>query len=144
MPPNGSRTVSPAFDHNRMQRSTVSNWSGAIWAASLSKEMRLAFRKVTTYMRNWREPIFNYFDYQGQVTNAYTESLNSFMKNINRVGRGYSFRAIRAKILFNEYAARWSQNFERDDTGMVLGMHVGHYLGADLSTLNALLEKGEL
>jgi transposase len=46
--------------------------------------------------------ILNYFEHP--VTNAYTESLNSLIRVMNRLGRGYSFEALRAKILFTEGA----------------------------------------
>jgi hypothetical protein len=48
-------------------------------------------------MTNWETEIFNYFDHP--ITNAYTEALNGL---IRRMGRGYSFEALRAKILFTE------------------------------------------
>ena len=35
-----------------------------------------------------------------QVTNAFTESLNSLIRVTNRMGRGYSFEVLRAMILF--------------------------------------------
>jgi Zn-finger domain-containing protein len=38
------------------------------------------------------------------VTNAYTESLNNLIRVMNRLGRGYSFEALRAKTLFSEGA----------------------------------------
>lgn len=41
-----------------------------------------------------------YFD--KRLTNAYTESINSIIRQVERMGRGYSFDALRAKILFNE------------------------------------------
>jgi len=44
--------------------------------------------------------IMNYFEHP--VTNAYTESLNNLIRVMNRIGRGYSFEALRAKILFTE------------------------------------------
>ena len=49
---------------------------------------------------NWQPFILNYFEHP--VTNAYTESLNSLIRVMNRLGRGYSFEALRAKILFTE------------------------------------------
>jgi len=51
-------------------------------------------------MNNWEEEIFNYFD--SPITNAYTESLNRLIKTMNHIGRGYSFEALRAKILFTQ------------------------------------------
>lgn len=51
-------------------------------------------------MGNWHDEIFAYFDHP--IINAYTESLNNLIRVVNRVGRGYSFEALRAKILFTE------------------------------------------
>ncbi|ENP8454704.1 transposase [Photobacterium damselae] len=44
--------------------------------------------------------IFAYFDHP--ITNAYTESLNNLIRVMIRTGRGYSFEALRAKMLFTE------------------------------------------
>jgi hypothetical protein len=49
---------------------------------------------------NWMPWIMNYFDHR--ITNAYTESLNNLIRATNRKGRGYSFEALRAKMLFSE------------------------------------------
>lgn len=49
---------------------------------------------------NWQPFILNCFEYP--VTNAYTESLNSLIEVMNRLRRGYSFEALRAKILCTE------------------------------------------
>lgn len=57
-----------------------------------------AFGPLITAVTNWNEEIFAYFDHR--ITNAFTESLNSLIKVMNRLGRGYSFEALRAKILF--------------------------------------------
>lgn len=70
------------------------------WKQSLSPEVRDAYKPLLTALNNWHDGIFNYFDHQ--ITNAYTESLNNLVRVINRLGRGYSFDALRAKILFAE------------------------------------------
>ncbi|WP_318842368.1 hypothetical protein [Virgibacillus alimentarius] len=44
--------------------------------------------------------MFNYFN--SPITNVYTESLNRLIMTMNHVGRGYSFEAPRAKILFTQ------------------------------------------
>ncbi|MCL5745286.1 MAG: transposase, partial [Acidobacteria bacterium] len=59
-----------------------------------------AFADIERAWGNWTMPILNYFEHP--VTNAYTESLNSLIRVMNRLGRGYSFEALRAKILFAE------------------------------------------
>ena len=68
------------------------------WAASVPSECQSAFQPILTAWKNWEPYILAYFDHQ--VTNAFTESLNSLIRVINRMGRGYSFEILRAKILF--------------------------------------------
>lgn len=74
------------------------------WERGLTKEQRQPFVKLLSATRNWRAPIFNYFD--TKVTNAYTEALNGLVKIVNRNGRGYSFDVLRARMLLNREAAR--------------------------------------
>ena len=63
-----------------------------------SNDIAHAFTDLTRAMTNWHDEIFAYFDYP--LTNAYTEALNGITKLIQRNGRGYSFKAIRAKLLY--------------------------------------------
>ncbi len=56
------------------------------------------FSDLVRAVTNWHDPIFNFFDFQ--ITNGYTEAMNGLIKVANRIGRGYSFEAIRAKMLF--------------------------------------------
>lgn len=72
------------------------------WRDGIEDDIKPHFKKLTRAMKNWRTQIFNYFDHP--VTNAYTESLNGIIKIMNRNGRGYSFDALRAKMLFAEKA----------------------------------------
>lgn len=69
------------------------------WVASIPKEMRYAFKPLTTALGNWRPEILGFFKHR--VTNAYTEGLNGLVKMANRQGRGHSFETIRAKLLFH-------------------------------------------
>lgn len=66
------------------------------WQKSIPSEIGRAWG-------NWTMPILNYFNHP--VTNDYTESLNSLIRVMNRLGRGYSFEALRARILFAEEGA---------------------------------------
>nr|WP_010400043.1 ISL3 family transposase [Paracoccus sp. TRP] len=70
------------------------------WNRAVVPEVRDAFGDLIRAFTNWQPFILNYFDHP--VTNAYTESLNSLIRVMNRLGRGYSFEALRAKILFTE------------------------------------------
>ena len=71
------------------------------WKSSIPKDMT-AFLDVAKMIDNWHTEIFSYFDYF--VTNAYTESINNLIKHIEKVGRGYSFEVLRAKVLFGTKA----------------------------------------
>lgn len=68
------------------------------WEESIPFEIRFAFQDIITAFENWHHEIFNYFDFR--VTNAFTESANNLIKNIEKQGRGYTFEVIRAKILY--------------------------------------------
>ena len=70
------------------------------WKRSVIPEVADAFADIIRAWENWEPWILTYFDHP--VTNAYTESLNSLIRVMNRLGRGYSFEALRAKILFSE------------------------------------------
>ncbi len=70
------------------------------WLLNVPKELIAYFDDLIKAMNNWEEEVFNYFNYP--ITNAYTESLNRLIKTMNHVGRGYSFEALRAKILFTQ------------------------------------------
>ena len=60
------------------------------------------FKPLVTIFKEWRKEILNYFDYP--VTNAYTEALNGVAKVANRLGRGYGFEILRARVLFSKHA----------------------------------------
>lgn len=68
------------------------------WSDSIPTELRPAFQPILTAVNNWHDEIFNYFDHR--ITNAFTEAMNGITRIINRNGRGYSFEAIRAKMIY--------------------------------------------
>lgn len=70
------------------------------WYREVSPEIRPYFGDLIRAFANWQPFILNYFEHP--VTSTYTESLNSLVRVLNRLGRGYSFEALRAKILFTE------------------------------------------
>jgi len=69
------------------------------WHHTIPANLTDDFQPIMTAMHNWYNEIFAHFTY-GRATNAYTETVNGFAKLISRIGRGYSFEAIRAKILY--------------------------------------------
>lgn len=71
------------------------------WREKIPLQAEPAFQPIITAMVTWQKYIFAYFDHDPPITNAFTESMNNLIKLTNRVGRGYSFEAIRAKVLYN-------------------------------------------
>ncbi len=62
------------------------------------------FKDLLSAMTNWSNEIFSFFEQP--ITNAYTESVNSLAKGMNRMGRGYSFDVIRARMLYDPKARK--------------------------------------
>jgi len=86
------------------------------WKRRITPEIEPAFHDLVRAWDNWTPWILGYFEHP--ITNAYTESLNSLIRVMNRLGRGYSFEALRAKILFSEGAHKHKNSrpkFERKE-----------------------------
>lgn len=124
----------------------------AIWEQLVPPSVAPYFEKISTSMHNWGEDIFNYFDCG--LTNAYTESLNAVIGATNIKGRGYSFEALRAKILFHEGVhkepkPKFNKNV-KDMMRSVVQLRASAYrrmgliysYGADISTLAQLMADG--
>lgn len=74
------------------------------WEPALAPQVESAVREVRVALRNWWTEILN--DFERPVTNGYAESVNHLAKGLNRMGRGYSFDVIRARLPFDSDAAR--------------------------------------
>lgn len=70
------------------------------WKRTLPEGQGDVWEKVAGTVGRWHGPIFNYFTMDKRITNAFTESANRKMKDLNRSARGMSFDAFRAKVLF--------------------------------------------
>lgn len=138
--------------YDSLDRRTAEARYGA-WERSLTPAMRTAFKDLLSATRNWREPIFNYFDHR--VTNAYTEAINGLVKITNRNGRGYSFDVLRAKMLLSREAVK--KDAPRRTTGPDLSYvdtfttfkrapssAMPKLYGSDIATLTRLIEGGHL
>ena len=126
------------------------------WDASLTAEIRPIFGVLLTAFQNWEGPILAYFDHR--VTNACTESSNNLIRAVQRMGRGYSFDVLRARILFVRHGSHQMKPFRRArlmdpvlaDDEMGYGLPSTEIepeeisLGVDTSTLLHLIEKGEI
>ena len=68
------------------------------WAhAALDSKCAKCFAPVIRAVSNWREEIFAF--HETQLTNAYTESFNALIRKMNRAGNGYSFEALKKRLL---------------------------------------------
>lgn len=74
------------------------------WRLSVPRELKKDFAKLINAMKNWGEHIFNYFDHR--FTNAFTESTNRLVKDVQREARHGSFDTIRAKVIYGTIARR--------------------------------------
>lgn len=72
----------------------------ATWLRTLPSGLERPYKPLITAMHNWDTEIFAYWD--NRVTNAFTEAVNGVLKMANRLGRGYSFDVIRARILYRK------------------------------------------
>lgn len=79
------------------------------------------FRKNAETFINHKEAILNHWDSKG-LTNAYTECKNNLIRVTDRGGRGYSFKTLRGRVLYNSKA-------------LVHGTFLHHCFGAGLSAL---------
>ncbi len=67
------------------------------WKATIPASVKTEFGDLAKTVENWREEIFTFFELP--FTNAYTESRNRLVKDLQREGRGYSFERLRAKAI---------------------------------------------
>jgi transposase len=108
------------------------------WLKSVPEDLLGHFRPLLTATRNWHTEIFNYFDIQPRVTNAFTESLNNLIGHLITDGRGYSFPVLRAKIMFTKRKELPLARRSFDMADAAAAAHANREdFGADLSTLFA-------
>lgn len=71
-------------------------WKADVKASSVTAP----YRKLLTAVGNWEHQILEYFRFR--ATNAAVEAMNGGIKRMHSEGRGYSFRALRAKVLYGK------------------------------------------
>lgn len=109
------------------------------WERSIQeREILVAFQPLLNAMHNWKTPIFAYWDHR--ATNALTEALNGVAKMMQRIGRGYSFEAIRAKMLYTPTLQRQPQH-RQARYGEDFHRALPPPLGTDLDALLRVLEQ---
>lgn len=76
------------------------------WVKSIPNENDFEpFFNVVKTIKRWRTEVFNFFEYD-RYSNGAVEAQNGVIKNVNRMGRGYSYEVIRAKVLYKTYATK--------------------------------------
>ena len=78
----------------------------AAWENGLPDQGLQKFHDLAKTVHNHYTDIFAYWDSPRPITNAYTECLNGLIKVSNRLGRGYSYEIIRAKMLYAKHARK--------------------------------------
>ena len=73
-----------------------------LWRETLSDPGKRDFMQAGYAFSTHRVPILNYFEHR--YTAGFTESVNRLAKDINRLGRGYSWEVLRARLLHHKYA----------------------------------------
>lgn len=81
------------------------------WLRSVPGPLETPFRELISALRNWEPYILAYFDQSPRVANAYTESINSLIRHVQHNGRGYSFEALRVKLLYGTYVRKHKRPF---------------------------------
>jgi len=129
------------------------------WLAALKPDCRKAMARIVSATKSWREEILNYFDFEPRVANARTEGMHSGIRDIFRLGKGYSFDTLRSKILLKQSYRKETRimrprrrssapimslcaSFNSVSSEMEVDRVLNH--GADISLLGDLARSGEL
>lgn len=101
------------------------------WQSLITPDISEAFTPIALTVEEWGDELFAYFDHR--VTNAYTESLNGLARVANRLGRGYSFEVLRARLLYGigQHPNRKPKKEKSDERSVD-----SESLGVPLSTLS--------
>lgn len=90
-------------------------WEEKIFEAKKNKEDVKVVVGVQRMINRLKNEVFAFFD--GGNTNSYTERFNRFVKDMIRLGNGYQFETIRARVLYTTAATKqekWKDmHFER-------------------------------
>jgi transposase len=80
-----------------------------------AKKGPTAMQGAADTIEEWEEEILAYFDEPPpRPTNGYTEAANGLIKRLNTIGRGYSFKILRAKALYGGQLAEKPAKYRRN------------------------------
>lgn len=89
-----------------------------------------AFEEFLQTVERWNDFIFNYFRYR--YTGGFVEGTNSLIRSLDRQGRGYSFAAIRARLLFGQHLLRQTRRPKPKASDALEEKSVDDQMGDDL------------
>lgn len=119
------------------------------WKKSIPPEFKHGFGEVATTVDRHHQNIFNFYD--SRITNGFTEAKNGVVKAANRLGRGYSFKVIRAKFLYSKIPLQAGKIVAHEGIAKDIaqpastwGSRVDTDYGAYIPTLADLAERGDL
>lgn len=102
----------------------------ADWVASIDPQVRVEFEPMIRAIEEFRRDIFNFFDFE--YTNGFTESVNRLVKDMNRLGRGYSWDTLRARMLHYEFIRDIEKKtYRKADVTQIVDDHYLSIRGAD-------------
>ena len=100
-----SRTETPER-YEFLVRTTIQRPVCCNVPASRNGTKRVKYRDLPMHGRH--VTIMAFFD--ERYTNAYTEAMNGIARIVNRAGRGYSFRVLRAKLMLASHRKKQEAN----------------------------------
>ncbi|RJO61073.1 MAG: ISL3 family transposase [Dehalococcoidia bacterium] len=119
------------------------------WREAIPEDLIPDFQKILTCFMNWEMELFGYFT--APYTNAYTEGLNSRIRDLDRKGRGYTFNVLRVKVLTAEgvhkktvSAPKYDKNAFSVSNSLMSGIPYETNYGVDISTFMAMVDKGDI
>lgn len=144
--------IRDVYNHSKDKQEALERFEK--WEKDIPKEFK-EFKSIRRTFNNHKEEIFNYFDHP--YTNAFTESMNNIIKQVEKNGKGYSFEVLRAKVLYGTEATlkkpKYDHDMEFNSFSFRDDREFSEYyeevkdefvsLGVDLTTLSKILERGE-
>lgn len=129
------------FDIYEQPTRAAAERAARLWMENIPASVEKEFREPRVALYNWWNEIFAWYDFK--VTNAYTESINRLAKDVNRMGRGYSFDVIRAKLLFDQEARKPTTRVVRKRVRKEMPEAKSYFCDCGTSTRNSVTTKIE-
>lgn len=144
--------IRDVYNYSKDKQEAVERF--AKWESEIPNDFK-EFKEIRRTFKNHLKEILNYFEHP--YTNAYTESMNNIIKEVEKEGKGYSFEVLRAKVLYGTEATIKKPKYDHDMEFKAFSFandeEFGRYydevqgksvsLGVDLTTLSDVLKRGD-